>query len=673
MQCIRSEREREARELLFAILSSIVWLQEEVLIVNAFHWLKSRHQSTSQRKRHFIRPFVELMEERTVPSVTIGPNVNVTQLAGNQAESTISINPTNPLNLFECDTLSNIGHYSTDGGQTWATSNMSALPLSIGDVQTAWDSFGNLFITRLTQNKTVMVARSSDGGATFKDPRAVGDFASDQPAIAVGAGSVWVAFTDNHDQYVAAGAAVTSFDSVGTFGALELVAPGGDFGDVAVGPNGQVLVVYQNLASGQGPDDIQASLDPDGLGPLGFQASVIASSTNVGSFDAIPAQPSRSIDAEANLAWDRSGGPHNGRVYLVYTDENVNESNDTNIMVRYSDDNGASWSAPVQANDDATTRSQFLPAIALDQTTGDVGVTWYDARNSATNTTVQIFGAVSTDGGASFTANFQISAGTTDGTLPATGTFNLGDYDKMDFNNGVLYRGWADNSSSVNGTLDIYTAKVTVTTDPTAPAVTAPANQTAIEAFAQSFNLGSFFDPDGGPWTVDVNWGDNSPHTVFTAATSGSLGIRTHTFVEDGAYNVTVTVTDSTNRAASATYQVSAAEPAITVSAPITAKGKKVNNDVVATFVHGVGAEPASAFLATIDWGDGTSSAGIITKSGSTYTVNGTHTYAKGGKHTVTTTVTEIGEVGALTALNAATFEDIIVNGQFATPARKRI
>ena len=26
------------------------------------------------------------------------------------------------------------------------------------------------------------------------------------------------------------------------------------------------------------------------------------------------------VDAEANLAWDRSGGPHNGRAYLLYTD-----------------------------------------------------------------------------------------------------------------------------------------------------------------------------------------------------------------------------------------------------------------------------------------------------------------------------------------------------------------
>ncbi len=33
-------------------------------------------------------------------------------------------------------------------------------------------------------------------------------------------------------------------------------------------------------------------------------------------------------------------------------------------MLRYSDDTGATWSAPLQVNTDATTRSQFLPKIA---------------------------------------------------------------------------------------------------------------------------------------------------------------------------------------------------------------------------------------------------------------------------------------------------------------------
>ena len=49
--------------------------------------------------------------------------------------------------------------------------------------------------------------------------------------------------------------------------------------------------------------------------------------------------------------------------------------------MRTSTDNGATWSAPVRVNDDATTRSQFLPYVALDATTGAVAVGFHDCRN----------------------------------------------------------------------------------------------------------------------------------------------------------------------------------------------------------------------------------------------------------------------------------------------------
>jgi hypothetical protein len=418
----------------------------------------------------------------------VGPNVNVNPLLGNQAESTISVNPTNPMNLFASDTLSNVGRYSTNRGLTWSTSNTSALGASIGDVQTAWDRFGNLYITRLNTTfgpgglPGVIFERSSDGSATFTDLRTFAGF-GDQPSIAVGANSVWVSFANDSNQIVAAGAPVTGLGVVGAFSALQ-VAPGtggagnfGDFGDIAVGPSGQVAVVYQNNFSGNGPDTIRFNLDPDGLGPMGFGAQSIVTTTNVGGFTPIPAQPNRTIDAEGNLAWDVSGGPHNGRLYLVYTDRSSTASADTDIFVRFSDNNGTTWSSPVRVNDDTVGngKSQFLPAIAVDQSTGNVAVTWYDTRNSsASNNTTQVFGAVSIDGGATFSPNVQISAGTSNASA-VDSPFDYGDYDKMTFANGMFWRTWADNSNSTgdnpNGTsaLDIYTAKVTVTVTAATP------------------------------------------------------------------------------------------------------------------------------------------------------------------------------------------------------------
>ena len=111
-------------------------------------------------------------------------------------------------------------------------------------------------------------------------------------------------------------------------------------------------MTYQSPYGDQGPSTIFANVDADGLGAGGFGPAITVSATNVGGFDFIPAQNERSIDAEAGLVWDATGGPFNNRIYLVYTDETVNENNDTEIYVRTSTDDGGTWTAPVRVNDD---------------------------------------------------------------------------------------------------------------------------------------------------------------------------------------------------------------------------------------------------------------------------------------------------------------------------------
>jgi hypothetical protein len=430
-----------------------------------------RRGSTPRPRRTSLA--VEALENRLVPSLTVGPNINITKSSASDAETAIAVNPTNIKNLCVVSTAQDIFKYSMDGGTTWQNSNVGSLSSSLGDQQLAWDQFGNLFLTCFSSgnNPAAVVAVSSDGGATFTQIF-TGAAGADQPSIAVGAGMVWVDYFVSGSMK-AAGAPVTGLGAVGAFSSVE--QPGGaagTFGDIAIGPNGQVMLVYQENNGNGNPSNLYYSIDPDGLGAQGLTASVVVTQTNIGSFDAIPAQPNRTIDAEVNLAWDRTNGPHKGRVYFVYTNESPDESSDTDVFLRHSDDNGATWSAPVRVNDTplGDGKSQFQSEIALDQTNGDVAITWLDCRNSATNVTTQVFGTVSQDGGATFLPSVQISKGTSDATTSGAGQFNYGDYDKMDFFKGVFYRTWADNSNSTsdnpagaNGALDIYTAQVTVT------------------------------------------------------------------------------------------------------------------------------------------------------------------------------------------------------------------
>ncbi len=454
-----------------------------------------------------------LAAARTGPqaTVTTPANVDISQRHLNESEETIAVNPTNPANIV---TVTNVGHgeagltagmfegVSFDGGKTWATKliglgGSDPLGDACCDASLSFDRYGNLFMTYLYEvEDQVPVALSTDGGLTFRvianisqaslpakkaggDNRGLFRFV-DQPTITAAQNEVWVVFNAGGPM-AATGAPVAGPGQVGTFIPVEVV-PGTNnctYGDVAIGPSGQVMQACSLTESGQGGGKIFVNVDPDGLGPAGFGDRIFVTQTHVGGFDFIPAQPDRSVDAEVGLAWDRTGGPHAGRVYMVNTGEHPNESNNTDIYVRHSDDNGATWSAAVRVNDDTTTNSQFLPKISLDPATGDIAVVWYDCRNDLgtggpgdtdgiPNDDAQFWGAFSTNGAASFTPNIQISAGTSNSRDSGNG-IDYGDYTGLSFYGGIAHPAWSDNSNSTGNNpdgalhqLDIYTAAVPV-------------------------------------------------------------------------------------------------------------------------------------------------------------------------------------------------------------------
>jgi hypothetical protein len=106
---------------------------------------------------------------------------------------------------------------------------------------------------------------------------------------------------------------------------------------------------------------------------------------------------------------------------------------------------------------------------------------------------------------------------------------------------------------------------------------------------------------------------------------------------------VTSTSADPNSANNTASAVTSFAEAAISVSGTVTTRSTSLSNFKAATFTHASGVEAPSAFIATINWGDGTTSTGTITLSGTTYTVTGSHAYTSGGRHKITTTVVEAG------------------------------
>jgi hypothetical protein len=434
-----------------------------------------------------------------------------------------------------------LGAVSADGGRTFTLSSLAG---NTSSPSVAYDRFGNLFAAFYSQTITVdpddpffggfisessvNVALSTDGGATFQiiesinvNPQIVFDFfddnltatASPQPTVVTGADTVWVCFEDS--TFIAAtGARVLGLGAVEDFIEPQDVprSTGGKFADIAIGPSGEVMVTYEILrddpdavpeedqffgtvlldpdgtfstGGAEGPAEIFVNVDPDGLGTQTFGRRFKVTDTNVGLFDPISAQNERTIDAAPGIVWDRSGGPFNGRVWLVYTDEARNNSNnDTEIYLRFSDDDGQTWSSRRQVNDeDVTEGSQFLPNIAIDQTTGNLAFSWYDTRlqngfSIGQNDETQFFGTVGVptteEAGIAFADNVQLSNGFSDAPR-SRGIIEYGEYSDLDFHNNVFYVAWSDNSgstgdnpsgglnsSTATSTFDTYTTRVMV-------------------------------------------------------------------------------------------------------------------------------------------------------------------------------------------------------------------
>jgi len=195
----------------------------------------------------------------------------------------------------------------------------------------------------------------------------------------------------------------------------------------------------------------------------------------------------------------------------------------------------------------------------------------------------------------------------------------------------------------------------------TLPVLTGPADQQAVEGAEAIISLGEFTDTEGGPWLVTVDWGDAATST-FSATAAGLLGTLGHTYQRPGLKSATVTVTDVNNLSATATFEIDVADAILFGNGGFVVnavEGAVSDLQVVATFSDPGGPEELTSYSATIDWGDGTTSAGIIAAaSEGVFQVLGSHAYADSGVYTITTTINH-GDGAPQLVLSTAGIENV--------------
>ncbi len=251
---------------------------------------------------------------------------------------------------------------------------------------------------------------------------------------------------------------------------------------------------------------------------------VFITTTNVrgdidGSYTRGTAATPKGIGPAPDLASDNTLGaysPHEGRIYLTYTDHNGvsgNPADNTDIFLLASDDGGFTWTAPAggffgRVNDDlaytdgyseasfsSSGRPQFQSNVEVDNTTGTVVMSWYDTRNDGARARVATYVTASIDGGQTFSQ--QVFANQADtavdaitgktvvrGPLPdnqspdnpfTEATFSYGDHQGLAVYGGHVYPIWSSNENfagqnndSANGTelLDITLGRLVIAAGP---------------------------------------------------------------------------------------------------------------------------------------------------------------------------------------------------------------
>lgn len=135
------------------------------------------------------------------------------------------------------------------------------------------------------------------------------------------------------------------------------------------------------------------------------------------------------------LTCDTSQSKFRGRLYLNWADQR-NGVDDTDIFLKYSDDEGKTWSKTQKVNQDESKSQQFFTWIAVDQANGNLYFVYFDRRNYADLQT-DVYISVSNDGGKTFTDK-RISESP---FIPNEKEF-FGDYNNIAVHNGIVRPIW---------------------------------------------------------------------------------------------------------------------------------------------------------------------------------------------------------------------------------------
>jgi predicted component of type VI protein secretion system len=168
--------------------------------------------------------------------------------------------------------------------------------------------------------------------------------------------------------------------------------------------------------------------------------------------------------------------------------------------------------------------------------------------------------------------------------------------------------------------------------------------------------VASFTDPgtDGTTkdYTATIAWGDgqSSGGTVTLGSSGGFLVSGSHTYTQVGLYHPVITINDVGGASTQVTGSALVSQGGLQGTAETVQATENIAlNGTVAAFRDPDGNTAASAYTATITWGDGQSSTGTVVPDGSGgFTVTASHAYAEEGTYNPGIAIQDTDGAGAL-------------------------
>lgn len=387
------------------------------------------------------------------------------------AEQVVVTNPNNPLWIFTGVNASpQNAYWSTNGGMNWTLNNPGYPGGTCCDPWAAYTYNGTLIYGSGVSGQYVYI--SSNNGQTWTSP-VLSVSGNDRNTLAAdqtnGPYSNYAYAAITPGNFARSTNAGTSWTT--TFSSSNFV-PGVM---IAVGPNGGTeggCVIYVTNTGSTVPCIYNFHRSTDGGASFTANVSSISDAGYVGTLNSV----GRLVINNARtrpypmIAMDNSNGQYRGRLYCVYaSNDPPGNGNKPDIILRYSTDQGSTWSARIKVNDDAnsTTIDNWFPAVWCEKTTGKLYIKWYDTRENPASYTTGVWATYSTTGGTTFAPNQRVSNASFLYPCPACGSNQncyRGDYDGITANAKVGYAVWWDprncNYQTMGGYFPDYAMKV---------------------------------------------------------------------------------------------------------------------------------------------------------------------------------------------------------------------